>query len=131
MNVSNLRFGLDLVAVEVVARSITDNGSSYVDRIYTPGEIADSRRGEGIDPRRLAMRFAVKEATLKVLPAADEGLDFRSIELTCDATGRLGVALHGRAAELAAGSGIDRLAVSVTGDEWLAAAVVAAEVRTR
>ena len=127
----NLRFGLDLVPVAAVAQSMADQGSRYVERIYTPGEIADSQTASGTDARRLAEGFAVKEATLKVLPAADEGLDFRSIELTCDDGGRLAVALHGRAAELATASGIDRLAVSVTGDDRLAAAVVAAEVRTR
>jgi phosphopantetheinyl transferase (holo-ACP synthase) len=38
------------------------------------------------------------------------------------------VAVHGRAAELAAASGITRFAVSVTSDERLAAAVVVAEI---
>jgi holo-[acyl-carrier protein] synthase len=124
----NLRFGLDLVPVESVARSVADHGSRYIERIYTAGEIADSRGVHGIDARRLAERFAVKEATLKVLPAADEGVDFRTIELVCDEAGRPGVALHGRAAEIAAAAGIGHLAVSVTGDDRLAAAVVAAEV---
>jgi holo-[acyl-carrier protein] synthase len=127
----NLRFGLDLVPVASVAQSIAEQGSRYVERIYTAGEIADSQARGGPDARRLAERFAVKEAMLKVLPAADEGLDFRSIELTCDEAGHLALALHGRAAELAAAAGIDHLAVSVTGDDRLAAAVVAAEVTTR
>jgi phosphopantetheine--protein transferase-like protein len=100
-----------------------------VERIYTPDEIADSRgANERIDASRLAERFAVKEATLKVLPASDEGIDFRAIELVCDETGRLGVALHGRAAEIASAAGIGRLAVSVTRDDRLAAAVVAAVI---
>jgi holo-[acyl-carrier protein] synthase len=124
----NLLFGLDLVPVASVAESLADQGSRYVDRIYTSGEIADSQGAHGIDPRRLAERFAVKEATLKILPAADEGLDFRSIELVCEPAGGLGVALHGRAAEIAASAGIGHIAVSVTWDARLAAAVVAAEV---
>ena len=126
----NLRFGLDHVPVASVAQSIAEQGSRYVERVYTAGEIAASQTRGRTDARRLAQRFAVKEATLKVLPAADEGLDFRSIELTCDESGHLAVVLHGRAAELAAASGIDHLAVSVTGDDRLAAAVVAAEVTT-
>jgi holo-[acyl-carrier protein] synthase len=126
----NLRFGLDLVPVASVAESLADQGLRYVDRIYTRGEIADSQGAHGIDPRRLAERFAVKEATLKILPAAEEGLDFRSIELVCEPAGRLGVALHGRAAEIAASAGIGHIAVSVTRDAGLAAAVVAAEVGT-
>ena len=64
-----------------------------------------------------------------MLPASDEGIDFRAIELVCDpATGRPGIAVHGRAAELAARSGITRLAVSVTSDDRLAAVAVVAEI---
>jgi len=124
----NLRFGLDLVSVSGVAREVADQGSQYIERTYTAGEIADSQSTGGIDARRLAERFAVKEATLKVLAVADERIDPRAIELVCDLTGRLSVALHGRAAELANAEGIGRLAVSVTRDDRLAAAAVAAEV---
>lgn len=127
--VTNLRFGLDLVPVASVVESIAAHEDRYIERVYTPDEVADSRTAARVDPRRLAERFAVKEATLKVLPGSDEGIDFRSIELVCDrATGRLGVAVHGRAAELAAAEGITRFAVSITSDERLAAAVVVAEV---
>jgi holo-[acyl-carrier protein] synthase len=125
---SDLRFGLDLVPVAAVAQTLADQGSRYLERIYTGAEIAASHGAQGIDPRRLAERFAVKEATLKVLPVADEGLDLRTIELVCEPDGRLAVALHGRAAEIAASAGIGRIAVSVTRDARLAAAVVAAEV---
>jgi holo-[acyl-carrier protein] synthase len=127
----NLRFGLDLVPVAAVAASVVDQGHRYLDRIYTAGEIADSSGPRGTDPARLAERFAVKEATLKVLSRPDEGLDFRSIELRCDPVTGYRVDLHGRTAELAAADGIDDLRVSVTHDDLLAAAVVAAEVRTR
>jgi phosphopantetheine--protein transferase-like protein len=124
----NLRFGLDLVPIASVAQRVADGGSGYVDRTYTAAEIADSRRAGGVDSRRLAERFAVKEATRKVLPLIDDGIDSLAIELVCDARGRLGVALHGHAAEIATAAGIGRLAVSVTGDDRLAAAVVVAEI---
>ena len=127
----NLRFGLDLVPVAAVAGSLADEGSGYLDRVYTAGEQADSAGPHGTDPARLAERFAVKQATLKVLPVADEAVDFRSIELVCEPAGGWRVALHGRAAELAAALGIEALRVSVTRDDRLAAAAVAAEVRTR
>ncbi len=124
-----LRFGLDLLAVASVERSLAEQGERYLTRIYTAGEIADSTRPDGVDPRRLAERFAAKEATLKVLPASDVGLDFRAIELRVDAESeRMWIDVNGRAGELAAGAGIRRLAVSVTSDRRLAAAVVVAEV---
>ena len=127
----NLRFGLDLVPVAAVSESIADQGSRYLDRVYTAGELADSTGPRGTDHARLAERFAVKEATLKVLSTPEEGLDLRSIELVCGPAGVIRVVLHGRAAESAAVDGIDHLRVSVTRDDRLAAAVVAAELRTR
>jgi holo-[acyl-carrier protein] synthase len=125
----NLRFGLDLTSVSSVRDSLAEHGDRYLERNFTPREVDASRRGGRLDPRRLAERFAVKEATLKVLSVGDEGLDFRSIELTGDATANaLEVAMHGRAAELAAASGVTRLAVSITSDVRLAAAAVVAEI---
>ncbi len=125
----NVRFGLDLTSVSSIQDGLTAHGDRYLARIYTPGEIETSRSAGRIEPRRLAEKFAAKEATLKVLPAADEGLDFRSIELVDDrSTGRLELVMHGRAAELAAASGVTRLAVSVASDDRLAAAAVVAEI---
>ena len=77
----NVRFGLDLTSVSSVQDGLAAHGDRYLARIYTPGEIETSRSAGRLEPRRLAEKFAAKEATLKVLPAADEGLDFRSIEL--------------------------------------------------
>jgi holo-[acyl-carrier protein] synthase len=125
----DLRFGLDLVPVASVAADVTEGGPRYLERLYTAAEVADSRRRSRVDPRRLAERLAVKGATLKVLPVSDDDVDVRLIELVRDRpTGRLEVAVHGRAAELAAAAGVTRLAASITSDERLAAAVVVAEV---
>ena len=67
-----------------------------------------------------------------MLSAADEGLDFRSIELVVErATGRLELAVHDRAADLAAASGVTRLAISIASDDRLAAAAVVAEIAVR
>jgi holo-[acyl-carrier protein] synthase len=124
----DLRFGLDLASVAAVQDSLAEDGDRYLERTFTPGELTASRGGGRLDPRRLAERVAVKSATLKVLPGVDESIDVRSIELLGDTgSGRLEVAVHGRAAELAAASGVTRLAVSVTSDDRLAAAAVVAE----
>jgi holo-[acyl-carrier protein] synthase len=129
MDSVNLRFGLDLTSVASVRDSLAEHGDRYLERTFTPREVDASRRGGRVDPRRLAERLAVKEATIEALAAADDGLDYRSIELTGDATGNgLEVAMHGRAAELAAASGVTRLAVSITSDDLLAAAAVVAEI---
>jgi holo-[acyl-carrier protein] synthase len=125
----DLRFGLDLASVASVKDWLAKHGDRYLQSTFTSGELGASRGGGRLDPRRLAERIAVKSATLKILPGADEALDVRSIELRGDpSTGRLEVVMHGRAAELAVASGVARLAVSVTSDDRLAAAAVVAEI---
>jgi holo-[acyl-carrier protein] synthase len=123
-----IRIGLDLVPVRSIEAALADHGERYLERIYTATEIADCMRPSGPDPVRLAGRFAVKEATLKVLPASAEGLSFRTIELVWESADRPRVVLHGRAAELAAEAGIGSLSVSLSGDRDLATAVVVAEL---
>ena len=127
-----IRVGLDLVAVASVEDSLRSaHGDRYLERIFTEREVADSRTAAGIDPERLAARFAAKEATLKVLPAADEGVPWRDIEVRREGSGRVHLELRGRAAELAAQATIVDLALSLTHEGGFAAAVVVAECRDR
>jgi holo-[acyl-carrier protein] synthase len=123
-----IRVGLDLVAVGSIEEALrAAHGDRYLERVYTEEERADCETGAGIDPERLASRFAAKEATLKVLDAGDEGLAFTAIEVCKDSTGRVTLELSGRAEELASGSGITGLSLSLTHEEGFAAAVVVAE----
>jgi holo-[acyl-carrier protein] synthase len=125
-----IRVGLDLVAVAGVAESLAAaHGDRYLERVFTDREVADCRTESGVDPERLAARFAAKEATLKVLSATDEGLSWRDIEVRREATGRVHLELHGRAAELAEAATIVNLALSLTHEGGFAAAVVVAECR--
>jgi holo-[acyl-carrier protein] synthase len=125
-----MRVGLDLVSVEGVATSLRGPlGDRYLARVYTEGEIDDCRTPSGVDPEGLAARFAAKEATLKILAADDDGVSLRDIEVRCEPSGRVQLALHGRAAELAIEAGLVDLALSLTHDGDLAAAVVFADCR--
>lgn len=127
-----IRVGLDLVAVATVAESLHgDHGDRYLKRLFTEREIADCMTAAGIEPERLAARFAAKEATLKVLPAADEGVSWQDIEVRREESGRVHLELRGRAAELASQAMIVDFALSLTHEGGFAAAVVVAEVRER
>lgn len=98
------RVGIDLVATDSVEQSLqASHGERYLERVYTDPEIEDCRTAAGIDPERLAARFAAKEATLKVLPAGNEGLALTAIEVRRESSGRVHVELSGRAAEPATG----------------------------
>jgi holo-[acyl-carrier protein] synthase len=125
-----IRVGIDLVAADAVEQSLrAAHGERYLERVYTEREVEDCRTAAGIDPERLAARFAAKEATLKVLPVGDEGLALTAIEVCREASGRVHIELSGRAAELAADAGVAELSASLTHEAGLAAAVVVAELR--
>jgi holo-[acyl-carrier protein] synthase len=122
--------GLDLVAVANVADSLrAAHGDRYLERLFTEREIADCRTAAGIDAERLAARFAAKEATLKVLPAADEGVSWQDIEVRREPSGRVSLELRGRGAELAAAAAIVDFSLSITHESGFAAAVVVARSR--
>jgi holo-[acyl-carrier protein] synthase len=109
--------GVDLVEIERVERAL-ERRPRLAGRLFTEGELAyaRSRRRPGT---HLAARFAAKEAAIKALGARDVAP--RDVEVVGSEPPRL--ALHGRAAELAAAEGIE-LSVSLTHTRELAAAVV-------
>ena len=119
-----MRVGIDLVEIDDVRESLRLQGERYLTRVYTEAEQRDCGRS----PRRLAARFAAKEATMKALRIADEAVPWRSIEVTQDETGRPSIRLSGEAAELAERRGILSLDLSLTLRQSSAMAVVVAEL---
>jgi holo-[acyl-carrier protein] synthase len=114
--------GIDLTEVDDVRDSISRFGDRYLERVYTASERADC----GTDPRRLAARFAAKEAAMKALAPADR-LPWHSISVVRDAAGRPSLALSGEAAELASRLGVSGISVSLTHERSVAAAIVLTE----
>jgi holo-[acyl-carrier protein] synthase len=126
-----IRVGVDLVALADVMASVERFGDRYLQRIFTPHEIACCRLDLGPrDPVRryslesLAARFAAKEATVKVLRPIGPRPEWRSIEVFRTEGGWCEIRLRGRASALADLAGIDRWAVSLTHEASMAAAVV-------
>jgi holo-[acyl-carrier protein] synthase len=126
-----VRVGIDLVAVTSVLESIEAHDAHYLQRVYTESEISDCRTAQGIDPERLAARFAAKEATLKVLRPADEAVPWHTIEVLRHPSGWLELELHGPAEALAARQGLANFALSVSHERDYATAVVLAELDLR
>jgi holo-[acyl-carrier protein] synthase len=126
-----IRVGVDLVAVADVIESVERFGDRYVQRIFTPHEIACCRSDlVSRDPaprysfESLAARFAAKEATVKVLRPVGPRPEWRAIEVFRAEGGWCEIRLRGRASALADLAGIDRWAVSLTHEASMAAAVV-------
>jgi holo-[acyl-carrier protein] synthase len=127
-----LSVGVDLVSVREVARSLERFGERYVRRIFTECEAAYCRAATGrAAAARLAVRFAAKEATLKVLHPETGWADWRAIEVRRHASGWCELVLHGEAAALARQRGIETLALSMSHDGGRAAAVVVAHAGQR
>jgi holo-[acyl-carrier protein] synthase len=122
--------GIDLVSVDSVRDSIQVHGEHYLKRIYTERELLDCQSPGGVDPERLAARFAAKEATLKVLRPDDTGLPWNTIEVRRHPAGWVELELSGQAAALAANAGLTELALSISHEAGFATAVVVAGATT-
>lgn len=119
--------GTDLTEIARVRRSVERFGSRFLSRIYTPGEIAYCLRKKDA-AESLAARFAAKEAGAKALGTGiSRGVSWQEFEVRREPSGKPSLWLSGRAAELAAELGIDRLSLSLTHTRDLAMAIVIAE----
>jgi holo-[acyl-carrier protein] synthase len=124
------RVGIDLVRVEDVRRSVATHGDRWLARVYTARELAACRVGSAGADRRLAARFAAKEAVMKVLAGHEDAVPFAAIEVTGGGRRAAGIDLHGPAAALAAAAGLTDLRLDLTdaGDHAMAVVIAATPV---
>jgi len=119
--------GSDLIEIARIAKSIEQFGERFLDRIYTPGEIAYCRRKRPA-AESFAARFAAKEAAAKALGTGiSRGVGWREIEVRREPGERPRISLTGRAAERARAMGVGAMHLSLTHSRELAFAVVIAE----
>lgn len=119
------RIGIDLVQVSRIAESAARFGDRFAKRLCTPQERADIGAEPARAHERLAERFAAKEAALKAFDLCEAGVNWRDIEVR-SGPGGWQLALHGRAAALAAGSATDVSLVLRHGHGHVLALVAAA-----
>jgi holo-[acyl-carrier protein] synthase len=119
--------GIDIQSVDDVEESIKTFGTRYLERVYTPGELESCESGGRAEAAGLAMRFAAKEATVKLLGLADASFPWTSIEVRSNPRGETALSLSGVAAQRAALRGVGHLAVSFSHTQRLATAVVVGE----
>jgi len=117
--------GIDLVEVARIKSAIERRGDRFLDRIFRPSErsYCDTR------PKRFehyAVRFAAKEAVLKVLRTGwSSGLGFKDVEVMRDQSGAPSARLSAAAEAWARQRGIARvlLSLSHSGDYAVATAM--------
>jgi holo-[acyl-carrier protein] synthase len=118
--------GVDLVDVPGFAEQLSDTASAFAEHTFT----AEERRTAKGDARRLAARFAAKEAFVKAWSGSRRGqppllahIDLKEIEVVDDGYGRPGLRLHGAVAD-AAGPVATRLSLSHDGPSAIAFVVL-------
>jgi holo-[acyl-carrier protein] synthase len=106
--------GVDLAEVNRIRDAIARYGQRFVQRIYTPLEIAYVER-KANRFERYAARFAAKEAGMKAIGTGwRRGVTWQDFEVANLPSGRPTLKLRGRAAEIAAQMGIKSVSLSLT-----------------
>ncbi len=119
--------GTDLAEIARIEQSIARFGQRFLERIYTPAEIAYCQRKKNFG-ESFAARFAAKEAAAKALGTGiSYGVSWHEFEVVREPSGKPTLRLSGRAAELAARLKATRSALSLTHTATMAMAVVILE----
>ena len=119
--------GTDLIEIERIERSVERFGERFLERVFTPGEIAYCYAKKA-SAESLAARFAAKEAGAKALGTGiSRGVSWKEFEVRRQPGQRPELHLSGRAAEIAAALGVRRVSLSLTHSRAMSMAVVVAE----
>jgi len=115
--------GIDLIEIERIVHVLGRFPDRFRQRVLTDRE--QHYCGKRVE--RIAGRWAAKEAVSKVLGLGVRGVGWREIEVLPDWAGKPHVYLHDRAALRAKALGLTGIAVSITHERSMAAAVALGE----
>jgi holo-[acyl-carrier protein] synthase len=119
--------GSDIAEVGRIRASRERFGDRFLERVYTPREIAYAMSKANRD-ERLAGRFAAKEAGMKALGTGlSGGITWRDISVAREASGKPTLVLTGAAKARAEALGVVHAHVTITHTSELAMAVVILE----
>jgi len=122
--------GTDITECLRIARMIERHGELFINRVYTPAEIAycQSRRQA---TQHFTGRWAAKEAILKALGTGwRRGISWRDVEIRNEPGGKPVVAVRGGVKEVVEQLGIIKLLVSISHCRTHATAYAVAVART-
>jgi holo-[acyl-carrier protein] synthase len=106
--------GIDIAEIDRIEAAIRRHGERFLERLFTPGEIAycDSHRKRS---ERYAGRFAAKEAAMKALGTGwSKGVRWVDIEVVRQPGGKPALRLSGQAAVHAAQLGVRNISLTIT-----------------
>jgi len=120
-----MRIGIDIVDIGRF-QTVAQRTPRLLQRVFTERELSYCLAKANPYPS-LAARFAAKEAVRKLHPALSRGIRFHDVEVTVDAQGRPGIALHGAALANCQAAGLHDIRVSLSHSKMQAIAAVIAE----
>jgi len=106
--------GVDLAEVPRIRASIERFGKRFLERVFTPAEIAYVER-KANRFERYAARFAAKEAGMKAIGTGwKHGVRWQDFEVANLPSGKPTLRLHGVAADFAARLSVRNISLSLT-----------------
>ena len=113
-----LSVGVDIVEIPRIQAALERWGHRFLNKVYTPGELEYC--GQRVP--ELAVRFAGKEAVMKVLGTGNRGVAWREVEIVPLKGGKPTVWLHCRAEARARKLGLKEVAISLSHSQEYAVA---------
>ncbi|MFQ5872735.1 MAG: holo-ACP synthase [Dehalococcoidia bacterium] len=102
--------GVDIVEIHRIRAAVERWGERFLHRVYTPRELDYCRQRVP----ELAVRFAGKEAVMKVLGTGNRGVAWREVEILPIKGGKPTVQLYDRAEARARKLGLSEVAISLS-----------------
>ncbi|MFP4200839.1 MAG: holo-ACP synthase [Bacillota bacterium] len=108
-----LGLGTDVIEISRIGKAVRRHGDSFLRRVYTPKELKYA--GDGNDRyRRLAGRWAAKEAVRKTLGANLSGVSWKDVEVLPGEFGEPVVRLAGQTKRIVDQMGGNRIHLSLS-----------------
>ena len=118
-----LTTGVDIIEIPRIKQVLDRYGQRFLNRVFTPDEIAYCR---GRAPN-LAGRFAAIEAAMKALGTGVRGVSWKDIEVIRADSGAPSLRLHGRAEKRAERLQMSEMSLSISHSREYAVAFVVAQ----
>lgn len=88
--------GVDIVEIDRIQAAVKQYGDSFLNRIFTSGEISYCTKRRSFKFPELAARFAAKEAYAKAVGTGMRGIHWKEIEVVNEKTGKPRIAISGK-----------------------------------
>jgi holo-[acyl-carrier protein] synthase len=106
--------GVDIAEVDRIAAAIERHGRAFLNRVFTPSEIAYCEKHRD-RAERFAGRFAAKEAAMKALGTGwARGVRWVEIEVAREPSGKPTLKLSGASRAIADHLGVKNIALTIT-----------------